>query len=115
MMVAINHENLKVRMDRERDAVVLTPLAQRLGSEGFGALVRQVVGALSRGPERIILDFVHVRRFSFAACAFLVQMKHLADRAGCELAVRNRPSRLREEMALYHIDEMIEGDTHVGT
>lgn len=115
MMAANNCRNLEIRIDHEGGAVVLTPIARRLGSKEFAELVRRLGGALSEGPECIIIDFVHVRRFSFAACAFLVQMKRLAARAGRKLAVRNRPPRLKAEMALYHIDEMMDGYTHMGT
>lgn len=113
-MVAERRNGLRIGVDREGDTVVLVPVVDCLGSDGFSDLVREFERFLRADAGRIILDFQWVNRMTFAACAFLAQMKRLAARAGCEMAVRNRPARLRAEMSLYRIDEAIDSQTQYG-
>jgi len=107
--MAASHSNLRTRIHGEHDALILTPLARRLRSRELVELVGQLAAMLHQCQEHtIIINFAHVRRLSFAACAFLVQMERLAAQTGHELSVRNPPARLRSKMMLYHIEELID-------
>jgi len=100
-------EDLEIQVTEDEAGTVLSPMTPHLDSKGLSALVREYIRVLSDGHGCMIIDLRFVKKLSFAACAFLQQMHELACEAQRGLAVRNVPGRLRAEMDLYHLDQLI--------